>query len=63
MPVTMPAPDTEAIVPLPEVHAPPAAVLLSVAERPMQTDDAPLMGAGSGLTVITVATVQPVPSE
>lgn len=59
-------PDEEPIVAIAVLlllHEPPVVALARVADTPTQTEDAPVMPAGSGFTVAGVVTVQPVPRE
>lgn len=59
-PVTTPDPDptvATAVVPLAHVPLPAS---LKVAEAPVQTDEAPVITDGNGLTVIVLIAIQPV---
>jgi hypothetical protein len=67
VPATIPEniPDPEPIVAIPvldELHVPPEVASVSVAALPSQTIPAPAIAAGTGLTVITTAALQPVAS-
>jgi hypothetical protein len=59
-PVTMPLVDPTAALVLLLLQLPPAEASLSVVEDPMHTLDAPVITAGSGLTVTVTPVVQPV---
>ena len=62
IPVTRP-PDMVATDVLLLLHAPPGTASLSVNVEPIQIVPAPTIAPGSGLTVMTLYTVQPEPSE
>ncbi len=63
MPVTMPVNDPIAAVAAPVLHVPPIVPLLRVVIEPAQTLARPVIAAGSGFTVTTLATTHPAPSE
>jgi len=63
MPLTVPVLLTVAIPVLPELHTPPAVPLLNTVVEPTHITGVPVIADGSGFTVTTTVTAQPVPNE
>ena len=62
-PVTVPADVTVAIEASILIHTMPGVGLDKVVDCPTQIDELPVIGKGDGFTVMTLVTLQPVPSE
>lgn len=62
-PVTMPAVVTVAIAASILAHTIPGVGQVKVVDCPIQIAELPEIGKGDGLTVMTLVTLQPVPSE
>ena len=61
MPVTVPDPVSEILVPV-VLHAPPTVASLSAIDSPAHTTDEPLIPAGWGFTVTRAVAIQPTPA-